>query len=489
MLAFPLKEGLTFDDVLLVPLETGVLPKDADTTTQLTRGITLKIPIVSAAMDTVTESATAIAMAQEGGLGFIHKNLGIEAQAAEVGRVKKSESGMVLDPVTIRPEQPLQDAVAIQRAQGVTGFPVVDADGRVVGLLTNRDIRGAADRTKPVKAVMTPRDKLIVAKEGTSLDEAIALLHRHRVEKLPVVDDSGRLKGLITIKDIEKATRHPHATKDDLGRLRVGAAVGVGGEAVERAGALVAAGVDILCVDTAHGHSRGVVETTKGLRRKFPTTQLIAGNVATAAAAEALIRCDVDAVKVGMGPGSICTTRIVAGVGVPQITAIVECSAVAHAAGVPVIADGGIKYSGDLVKAIAGGADTVMIGALFAGTDEAPGEAVLYQGRSYKLYRGMGSLSAMQQGSRDRYFQADVAEFAKLVPEGIEGRVPCRGRLSETLYQLMGGLRAGMGYVGAATIAELHTRAQFVRITYAGWKESHVHDVIITKEAPNYRLE
>lgn len=489
MLAYPVAEALTFDDVLLVPCETHVLPKDVDTRSRLTRGIHLQIPIVSAAMDTVTEAATAIAMAQEGGFGFIHKNLSVEAQAREIARVKKSESGMVMEPVTIRPDQSLHEALAIQRAQQVSGFPVVDSAGKLIGLLTNRDIRGERDVTKPVRTVMTPRAKLITAQVGTSLDEAIALLHKHRVEKLPVVDGHDQLKGLITIKDIEKAKRHPYASKDDLGRLRVGAAVGVGGEAIERAQELVVAGVDILCVDTAHGHSGGVMDTAKALRKKFPSVQLIAGNIATAEAAEALIRCDVDALKVGMGPGSICTTRIVAGVGVPQITAIAECSAVARRAGVPVIADGGIKYSGEVVKAIAAGADSVMIGSLFAGTDEAPGEVTLYQGRSYKTYHGMGSLSAMQQGSKDRYFQADVAEFAKLVPEGIEGRVPYRGHLVDTVYQLVGGLRAGMGYIGAATISDLQQRARFVRISSAGLKESHVHDVIITKEAPNYRQE
>lgn len=489
MLALPLTEALTFDDVLLVPLDTAVLPKDADTTTLLTRGIRLHTPLVSAAMDTITEAATAIAMAQEGGLGCIHKNLSIEEQAAEVLRVKKSESGIVMEPVTIRPEQPLREAIAIQRRQQVSGFPVIDGEGRLVGLLTNRDIRGERDTARLVREVMTPRAKLFTAQVGASLDEAVALLHQHRVEKLPVIDDQGRLKGLITIKDIDKAKQHPHASKDAFGRLRVGAAVGVGGEAVERAQALIAAGADLICVDTAHGHSRGVIDTVKVLRKAHPETQLVAGNIATAEAAEALIRCEVDAVKVGMGPGSICTTRMVAGVGVPQITAIADCSAVTRKAKIPLIADGGIKYSGDVVKAIAAGADTIMIGSLLAGTDETPGEVMLYQGRSYKTYRGMGSLSAMQQGSRDRYFQADVSEFSKLVPEGIEGRVPYRGRLAEVLYQLVGGLRSGMGYLGARTIHELQARAHFIRITGAGLKESHVHDVIITKEAPNYRQE
>ncbi|MBI4365616.1 MAG: IMP dehydrogenase [Deltaproteobacteria bacterium] len=486
MLALPLPEALTFDDVLLLPGEANVLPKDVRTSAWLCRGIELHIPIISAAMDTVTESATAIAMAQAGGLGFIHKNLPTPKQAAEVMRVKKSESGMVMEPVTIRPDQPLRDAIHIQRTQQVSGFPVVDAEGHLVGLLTNRDIRSEANAAKPVREVMTPREKVITARVGTGLDEATAILHRHRVEKLPVVDDTGHLKGLITVTDIEKAKRHPHAAKDPLGRLRVGAAVGVGGEEIERAEALVAAGADVLCIDTAHGHSRGVIETAKQVRKRCAGTPLVVGNIATREAAEALIRCDVDAIKVGMGPGSICTTRIVAGVGVPQITAIAECSAVARAAKVPVIADGGIKYSGDIVKAIAAGADTVMIGSLFAGIDETPGEVMLYQGRSYKTYRGMGSLAAMQCGSKDRYAQADVAEFAKLVPEGIEGRVPYRGRLADLVYQLVGGLRSGMGYVGAATVAALQEQGRFVRITSAGLRESHVHDVIITKEAPNY---
>ena len=490
MLGDTLREALTFDDVLLLPAYSEVLPRDVDVATRLTARIALRIPLVSSAMDTVTESATAIRMAREGGIGFLHKNMSIEDQAREVTRVKKAESGMVVDPVTVGPDRRLEDALAIMRAHRISGLPVVDGERRPVGILTNRDVRFEKNLAQRVGDVMTT--KLITCGDGVGLDAAKELLHHNRIEKLLVIDDSGRLKGLITIKDIEQAEAHPGAAKDELGRLRVGAAVGVGGDREARIDALIAAGCDLICVDTAHGHSAGVLEAVRATRKNFPRIQLVAGNVATGAATAALIEAGVDAVKVGVGPGSICTTRIVAGVGVPQLTAIADAVAAASAAGgVPVIADGGIKSSGDVAKALAAGASTVMIGSLFAGTDEAPGEVILYQGRSYKSYRGMGSIGAMRDGSKDRYFQDDVEATApqKLVPEGIEGRVPYKGPLRESLYQLVGGLRSAMGYVGCATIDDLRTRAQFVRITSQGLRESHVHDVIITKEAPNYRLE
>ncbi|HVV81750.1 MAG TPA: IMP dehydrogenase [Kofleriaceae bacterium] len=490
MLGDALREALTFDDVLLVPAFSEVLPRDVDVSTRLTASIPLRIPLVSSAMDTVTEAATAIRMAREGGIGFLHKNMSIEEQAREVTRVKKAESGIVVDPVTVGPDRRLEDALSIMRYHRISGLPVVDGERRPVGILTNRDVRFERNLTQRVADVMTTR--LITVGDGVGLEQAKELLHRNRIEKLLVVDDDGRLKGLITIKDIEQAEAHPFAAKDELGRLRVGAAVGVGGDREARIEALLAAGCDVICVDTAHGHSAGVLEAVRQTRKAFPKAQLVAGNVATGAATKALIEAGVDAVKVGVGPGSICTTRIVAGVGVPQLTAIADSVAAAKAAGgVPIIADGGIKYSGDVAKALAAGASTVMIGSLFAGTDEAPGEIILYQGRSYKSYRGMGSIGAMREGSKDRYFQDDVEATApqKLVPEGIEGRVPYKGPLRESIYQLVGGLRSSMGYLGAPTIAALGQNAQFVKISSAGLRESHVHDVIITKEAPNYRVE
>jgi IMP dehydrogenase len=487
MLEDQLREALTFDDVLLVPAYSEVIPRDVDTTTRLTASITLRIPLVSSAMDTVTEAATAIRMAREGGIGFVHKNMSIEDQAREVTRVKKAESGIVVDPVTITPDRRLEAALALMRHHRISGLPVVDGEKRPVGILTNRDVRFERNLDQKVGDVMTRR--LITVKDGVGLEGAKELLHKNRIEKLLVVDDAGRLKGLITIKDIEQAEAHPAAAKDELGRLRVGAAIGVGGDREARVDALLSAGVALICIDTAHGHSRGVLDAVRDTRKNFPKLQLVAGNVATGEATRALIECGVDAVKVGVGPGSICTTRIVAGVGVPQLTAISDAVAAAKGTGVPIIADGGIKYSGDVSKAIAAGADTVMIGSLFAGTDEAPGEIILYQGRSYKSYRGMGSIGAMKEGSKDRYFQADVETPQKLVPEGIEGRVPYKGPLRESIYQLVGGLRSSMGYLGCASIDDLRTKAKFVRISSQGLRESHVHDVIITKEAPNYRVE
>lgn len=482
-----LREALTFDDVLLLPAESRVLPRDVDVSTRLTTAIELQIPLLSAAMDTVTESATAIRMAREGGIGIIHKSLTIEEQALEVTRVKKAESGIVVDPVTIEPGRRLEEALEIMRTYRISGLPVVGPDGRPVGIVTNRDVRFERNLTQQVGDVMTR--KLITVREGVTLEESKELLHANRIEKLLVVDGEGRLKGLITIKDIEQAEQHPRAAKDALGRLRVGAAVGVGPDREERIEALRNAGCDVIVIDTAHGHSLGVVEAVAATRKAFPDIQLVAGNVATGAATRALIEAGVNAVKVGVGPGSICTTRVVAGVGVPQLTAVADCVAVASAHDIPVISDGGVKHSGDIAKAIAAGASTVMIGSLFAGTDEAPGEIVLFQGRSYKTYRGMGSIGAMRAGSRDRYFQEDVQSAQKLVPEGIEGRVPYKGPLSESLYQLVGGLRSSMGYVGCATIDEMRTKPEFIRVTSQGLRESHVHDVIITKEAPNYRVD
>jgi IMP dehydrogenase len=482
-----LREALTFDDVLLVPAESDVVPKEVDVRSELTPTIRLSTPIISSAMDTVTEARTAICMAREGGLGIIHKNFGIREQALEVQKVKKAETGVVIDPVTIGPDQKLSEALALMQRHEISGLPVVGADGRPVGILTNRDVRFERNLDQPVRNMMTT--KLITAPEGTSLEASKELLHKNRIEKLLVTDGAGKLRGLITIKDIEKAQQHPHAAKDELGRLRVGAAVGVGEDRAERVAALLAAGCDVICVDTAHGHSRAVAEAVMDIRRTFPKAQIIAGNVATAEAALSLAKAGANAVKVGIGPGSICTTRVVAGVGVPQITAISDCAKAVAGLDVRIIADGGIKNSGDLPKAFAAGAHTVMIGSLFAGTDEAPGEVILYQGRSYKVYRGMGSLGAMRAGSKDRYFQGDVTTDAKLVPEGIEGRVPYRGSLSQSLYQLVGGLRAGMGYCGCRNVEELRSRARFVKITSMGLRESHVHDVIITKEAPNYRAD
>ncbi len=482
----PIQEGLTFDDVLLVPGASEILPDQANLRTQLTPEIALGMPLVSAAMDTVTEHETAICMAQHGGIGLVHKNLDTASQAGEVDKVKRSESGMIVDPITMRPEQRIDEALAVMERYHISGLPVVEG-GMAVGILTNRDLRFVKDTHKPISALMT-RENLVTVPPGTSMERAKELLHAHRIEKLLVVDDSGLLCGLITIKDIEKAERYPEASKDGLGRLRCGAAVGVGPDRLERSQALVDAGVDVIVVDTAHGHSAGVLEAVRELHHHFPDMPLVGGNVATAEGTEALIKAGVSAVKVGVGPGSICTTRVVAGVGVPQFTAVLECVEMARRSGTPVIADGGIKFSGDVVKALAAGASTLMIGSLFAGTDEAPGEVVLFQGRSYKVYRGMGSLGAMAAGSRDRYFQSEVSTD-KLIPEGIEGRVPYRGGLSSSIHQLLGGLRSGMGYCGAPNLAELEQGARFVRITSAGLAESHVHDVIVTKEAPNYRME
>ncbi len=482
----PIRQGLTFDDVLLVPAYSEVLPKDVQVASRLTRTLRLNIPLISAAMDTVTEARTAIAMAAEGGIGFIHKALPVETQALEVQKVKKYESGMIVDPVTVDPDTRLGEAVAMMRQHGFSGVPIT-RDGKLVGILTTRDIRFEENLDQPVRAVMTT--DVVTAPEGTTLDAAKALLQKNRIEKLPIVDAKGALKGLITVKDIEKTIRFPAAARDAKGRLLVGAAVGVGADRDARAEALVAAGVDLLCVDTAHGHTRGVLEAVRAIKAAYPETQVVAGNVATAEATEALIEAGVDAVKVGIGPGSICTTRVVAGVGVPQVTAIADCAKAAAKHDVPIIADGGVKFSGDLVKALAAGANAVMVGSLFAGTEEAPGEVILYQGRSYKVYRGMGSLGAMQQGSSDRYFQEEVTDALKLVPEGIEGRVPFKGPLAMIVYQLIGGLRSGMGYVGAKDIDTLRETARFLRISPAGLRESHVHDVIITKEAPNYRVE
>jgi len=479
--------GLTFDDVLLKPAMSEVLPRDTEVSTSVTDSIALNIPLLSAAMDTVTESELAIAIAQEGGVGMIHKNMSPDLQAQEVARVKKSESGMILDPITVRPEQPISAALGIMAEYRISGLPVTYEDGRVVGIVTNRDLRFETDFARPIREVMTGKNLVTVA-PGTSLEQAKGKLHEHRIEKLLVVDQEGILRGLITIKDIEKSRKFPLACKDPLGRLRVGAAVGVSADLDERLELLVRAGVDVLTVDSAHGHSKGVLEAVKRIKREYAGVQLIAGNVATAEGTKALVDAGADAVKVGIGPGSICTTRIISGVGVPQITAIRDAAAVLRGTKVKLIADGGVKFSGDIVKALAAGADAVMIGSLLAGTAESPGETILYQGRSYKLYRGMGSIGAMKKGSKDRYFQGDESEAGKLVPEGIEGRVPYKGTLAATIYQLVGGLRAGMGYCGVRTIEELKTRSQFVRVTSAGLQESHVHDVYITEEAPNYSL-
>ncbi|HNQ17795.1 MAG TPA: IMP dehydrogenase [Smithellaceae bacterium] len=481
-----IKESLTFDDLLLVPAASNVLPKDVDVSTLLTKNITLRIPIISAAMDTVTESRTAICMAQEGGIGIIHRNMSIEHQAVEVDKVKKSESGMIVDPITIEPDQKVSDALELMSKYSISGVPVTKK-GKLVGILTNRDLRFEENLSQPVSNVMTKKN-LVTVSSNISLEESKKLLHKHRIEKLLVVDDEYNLKGLITIKDIEKIRRFPNACKDLLGRLRVGAAVGII-DRETRIEALLAAGADVIVIDTSHGHSAAVIDAIKSTKANFPKCELIAGNIATSEGAEALIKAGADAVKVGVGPGSICTTRVIAGVGVPQMSAIRDTYKVAAKHGIPVIADGGIKYSGDIVKAIGCGAHSVMIGGLFAGTEESPGETVLFQGRSYKVYRGMGSLEAMKMGSRDRYYQDDIESPLKLVPEGIEGRVPFRGSLSASIHQLIGGLKAGMGYAGCKTIPELLKKARFVRITQAGLKESHVHDVIITKEAPNYWLD
>ncbi|HXV48183.1 MAG TPA: IMP dehydrogenase [Candidatus Binatia bacterium] len=479
--------GLTFDDVLLIPAESAVLPREIDVSTRLTDRIRLNIPLVSAAMDTVTEAKTAIGMAQEGGLGIVHRNLSVAAQAGEVERVKKFESGMISDPITITPEQQISEAQEIMNRFRISGLPVTK-NGRLVGILTNRDLRFEKKLDRLVSEVMT-KDNLVTVRPGVDLDAAKELLHRHRIEKLLVVDDEYHLKGLITVKDIEKKIQYPNACKDERGRLRVGAAVGVGADWEERVESLVRAGVDLIAVDTAHGHSKNVIEVVGQIRRRYPDLDLAGGNVATAEGAAALIEAGVNVVKVGIGPGSICTTRIVSGVGVPQITAIGSCAKAAKKYNVPVIADGGIKYSGDITKALAAGAGAVMIGSLFAGTEESPGETILYQGRTYKSYRGMGSIGAMGSGSRDRYGQADVMDSNKLVPEGIEGQVPYKGSLSVNIHQLVGGLRAGMGYLGCKDVAVLHSKARFMQITSAALREGHVHDVFITKEAPNYRVE
>ncbi len=478
-------EGLTFDDVLLVPGPSSVHPKDVDLRTKLTADITLNIPVLSAAMDTVTESGLAKALAQEGGLGVVHRNMTPERQAEEVDKVKRSESGMILDPITLPPDRLVAEAESLMSRYKISGLPVTLEDGKLVGILTNRDLRFLQRHDVPIADVMK-KEGLVTAPVGTSLEDAKRILHENRIEKLPVVDAQGRLRGLITIKDILKRQRHPDACKDAHGRLRVGAAVGTGADLEDRVTRLVAAKVDAIFIDTAHGHAEAVSDAVLRVKRVAPDVPVVAGNVATAEGAEALVRAGAQAVKVGVGPGAICTTRVVAGVGVPQLTAVMDAAAACRRAGIPVIADGGIKYSGDVVKALAAGASSVMIGSMFAGTEESPGDIVLYQGRSYKTVRGMGSVSAMQEGSADRYFQGDVSEARKLVPEGIEGRIPYRGSLSDTVYQLMGGLRAGMGYTGAANLDELWTKARFIRITSAGLRESHPHDVEITKEAPNY---
>ncbi|PKN05353.1 MAG: IMP dehydrogenase [Deltaproteobacteria bacterium HGW-Deltaproteobacteria-9] len=486
MLEDHVKEALTFDDLLLVPAASAVMPRDVETSTLLTKNIHLNIPIVSAAMDTVTESRTAICMSQEGGIGIIHRNMSIERQALEVDKVKKSESGMIVDPITIGPEQKVSDALNLMNQYRISGVPVVK-NRKLVGILTNRDLRFETNLEQPVSRVMTKK-RLVTVKSNISLEESKKLLHKHRIEKLLVVDDDYNLKGLITIKDIEKIKRYPNACKDSLGRLRVGAAVGIL-DREPRVDALLYAGADVIVIDTSHGHSAGVLDAVRDTKRNFPKCELIAGNIATAEGAKALIDAGVDAVKIGVGPGSICTTRIIAGVGIPQMSAIRDAYKAAAQHGIPVIADGGIKFSGDIVKALAAGAHAVMIGGLFAGTEESPGETILFQGRSYKVYRGMGSLEAMKMGSRDRYYQDDIEGDLKLVPEGIEGRVPFRGSLSASIQQLIGGLKAGMGYVGCRTIRDMRENARFVRITSAGLRESHVHDVIITKEAPNYWID
>jgi IMP dehydrogenase len=482
------KKALTFDDVLLVPAHSQVHPRDVSLATQLTKSIRLNIPLISAAMDTVTESRLAIALAQEGGIGIIHKNLSIKAQATEVSKVKRFESGVVKDPLVVPPTMLVRDVIQLQRQHGISGLPVVE-DGKIVGIVTNRDIRFETNLNQPVSNIMTPRDRLVTVKEGATLDQAQALLHKSRLERLLVVKDTFELAGLITVKDIQKAKDHPEACKDDMGRLRVGAGIGVGGDNLERAAALIEAGVDCIVVDSSHGHAQGVLDMVKSLKVKYPNVQVIGGNVATADGAKAMADHGADCVKIGVGPGSICTTRIVTGVGMPQITAVSEAASALAAMGITCIADGGIRYSGDVAKAIAAGASSVMMGSMFAGTDEAPGEIELFQGRSYKSYRGMGSLGAMQKGSSDRYFQENISNADKLVPEGVEGRVPYKGPVTTIIHQLMGGVRASMGLVGCPTVEEFRTKASFVEITAAGMRESHVHDVQMTKEAPNYRVD
>ncbi|MBU1194688.1 MAG: IMP dehydrogenase [Proteobacteria bacterium] len=481
------EEGLSFDDVLLVPDYSAILPDQVQTQTRLTKELELNIPIVSAAMDTVTEALTAISMARAGGLGFIHRNLSIEDQVIEVDRVKKSESGMIVDPITITPDVTISEVLKIMAKYRISGIPVIEGD-KLVGIVTNRDLRFETQLNRPAREVMTS-ENLITVPEKCTLEQSKIMLHKHRIEKLLVVDKAGKLKGLITIKDIEKIKKFPNACKDSFGRLRAGAAIGVGSDMMERVDALLKAGTDALVIDTSHGHSKNVIDAVIKIKAAYPDCQLVAGNVATEAGAKALIDAGVDAVKIGIGPGSICTTRIVAGVGVPQLTAIQNCRKISRATGVPIIADGGIKFSGDIAKALGAGADSVMLGSLLAGTQESPGEIVIYQGRTYKAYRGMGSVEAMRQGSSDRYYQKDTDEDDELVPEGIVGRIPYRGTVRENIVQMIGGLKAGMGYLGAGTIKALQDKAQFVKISAAGLKESHVHDVIITKEAPNYRIE
>ena len=482
------QEALTFDDVLLVPAHSSVMPRDVDVTTLLTREIRLNIPLLSAAMDTVTDSRLAIAMAQEGGMGIIHKNMSPESQANEVRKVKKYESGVIKDPITVGPNISIQDVLDITQSNNISGVPVVENE-QLLGIVTSRDLRFETRLDAPVSTIMTPKDRLVTVQEGAGLDEVQALLHKHRIEKVLVINDDFQLRGMITVKDIQKSSEHPFACKSEHGQLRVGAAVGVGGETDARVDGLVEAGVDVIVVDTAHGHSQSVLDMVKHVKKNYPEVQVVGGNIATEAAALALIGHGADAIKVGIGPGSICTTRIVAGVGVPQITAIENVVKAARKQNVPVIADGGIRYSGDVAKAIAAGSNTIMVGSLFAGTKESPGEVELYQGRSYKTYRGMGSIGAMQQGSSDRYFQENEREQDKLVPEGIEGRVPYKGSIVAILHQLLGGLRSSMGYIGCASIDEMHNKSEFVKISAAGMRESHVHDVAITKEAPNYHVE
>jgi IMP dehydrogenase len=482
------KKALTFDDVLLVPAHSEILPRDTSLKTRLSRNIALNIPLLSAAMDTVTEARLAIAIAQEGGLGIVHKNLSPAQQAAEVKKVKRYESGILSDPITIPPGMPVREVIELTRQNRISGVPVIE-HGKVVGIVTNRDLRFETRLDEPVRTIMTPRERLVTVREGATIEEAQALMHRHRLERVLVVNDAFELRGLMTVKDILKASEYPNACKDGKGKLRVGAAVGVGGDSDERVDGLVRAGVDVIVVDTAHGHSRGVIDRIREVKRQYPSVDVIGGNIATADAARALLEAGADAVKVGIGPGSICTTRIVAGVGVPQITAISDVAEALAGTGVPLIADGGIRYSGDVAKAIAAGAHSVMMGSMFAGTEEAPGEVVLLHGRSYKSYRGMGSLGAMAEGAADRYFQDPASNVDKLVPEGIEGRVPYKGSVVAILYQMCGGLRASMGYCGCADIEEMRTRTQFVEITSAGMRESHVHDVQITQEAPNYHID
>jgi len=487
MKIIPPEAAFSFDDVLLLPGYSDVLPRDVDTRSSLTKNIALNIPLVSAAMDTVTESRTSISMAREGGIGFIHRNLSIESQSIEVDKVKKSESGMIVDPVTIHPEQLVHEVLHLMNKYRISGVPVTKGD-KLVGIVTNRDLRFETNLDKKISEVMT-KENLVKVSEGITLEDSKSLLHKHRIEKLLVVDNKDRLIGMITIKDIEKVKKYPNACKDKLGRLRVGAAVGVGPDMEERAETLLRAGADVILIDTSHGHSKNVIEAVKILKSNFKNIELIAGNVGSAEGAEALVKAGVDGVKIGIGPGSICTTRIVAGVGVPQVTAIMNCTEVSKKTGIPLIADGGIKFSGDVTKALGAGAHVVMIGGLFAGTEESPGELVIYQGRSYKAYRGMGSIEAMQKGSKDRYYQDEDPHGDKMVPEGIVGRVPYRGKLADNIFQLIGGLKAGMGYVGCRTLDELREKARFIQISAAGMRESHVHDVIITKEAPNYRLD